>query len=240
MTIEAIVWAFKQKIKPSSLKFVLVALADNCSVDGSAWPSIHALSEKTGQDRKTIIAALDKLESMGIITDSGKRVGATGQVKVYRFNCLESGTVPQSEQYQKRNSTVSQDNSTVFPGKSTENGTRNLKEPLKEPSLSLIAKTIKCPQQEIIDEYHRILPMCPRVYKWTEKREKALRCRWDEDKRHQSMEFWTGLFEYIAKCSFLVGKTRENFTVTLEWIVNQSNFLKIVEGNYEDKVSSCR
>lgn len=230
MTIEAIVWAFKQPIKPSSLKFVLVALSDNCSVDGLAWPSLKALCEKTGQDRKTVIASLDKLEAMGIIVDSGKRAGVTGQVKVYRFNSTENGTVPKTEQYRSSNETVP-----FIPANSTENGTRKPKEPLKQPSPSLIAKTIKCPQQEIIAEYHRILPMCPRIYKWSDKREKALRCRWDEDARHQNVEYWTKLFSYISRCSFLVGKTKENFNVTLEWIVNPSNFLKIVEGNYEDK-----
>lgn len=131
MSIDAISWAFKQHIKPSSLKFVLVALADNCTHDGLAWPSLKALSEKTGQDRKTIIASLDKLELMGIIADSGKRVGATGQVKVYRFNSTENGTVPKTEQYRFSRETVP-----FIPDNSTENGTRNLKGTVKEPSIS--------------------------------------------------------------------------------------------------------
>jgi hypothetical protein len=129
MSIDAISWAFKQNVKPSSLKFVLVALADNCTHDGLAWPSLKALAEKTGQDRKTIIASLDKLESMGIIADSGKRVGATGQVKVYCFKSTENGTVPKTEQYRFSRETVP-----FFPGNSTENGTRNLKGTIKESS----------------------------------------------------------------------------------------------------------
>lgn len=140
MSIEAMQWAFNQDIKPSSVKFVLVALGDNAQHDGMAWPSIAALSEKTGQDRKTVISALDRLEAAGYLTDSGKRTGTTGQIKVYRFNFArgkdtESGTVPKTEQFRNSAQTVPDfpPKSTVFPHKSTENGTRNPQEPTKEP-----------------------------------------------------------------------------------------------------------
>ena len=144
MSIDALSWAFKQDIKPSSLKFILVALADNCGYDDCAWPSIRALTAKTGQNRKTVIDNLDKLEEMGIIEDSGRRVGATGQVKVYRLTGsngtengtvvnedldkgTENGTVPKTEllegervpETEPLNSTVFTPNSTVFTRKST-------------------------------------------------------------------------------------------------------------------------
>jgi Helix-turn-helix domain len=146
-------WAFNQDIKPSSMKFVLVSLGDNAQHDGMAWPSIAALVQKTGQDRKTVIAALDKLEALGYLSDSGKRCGKTGQVKVYQFNFArqkepkngtvntpsvknaENGTVPKTEQFRNSHKTVPDfpPNSTVFPSKSTENGTRNPQEPKEEP-----------------------------------------------------------------------------------------------------------
>jgi hypothetical protein len=136
-------WAFNQDIKPSSVKFVLVSLGDNAQVDGMAWPSIAALCQKTGQDRKTVIAALDRLEDCGYLKDSGKRTGHTGQIKVYQFNferckSTENGTVPKTEQYRISSETVPDFpiKSTEFPSKSTENGTRNPQEPkgtVKEP-----------------------------------------------------------------------------------------------------------
>ena len=86
MSIEAMQWAFKQNIKPSSVKFVLVSLGDNAQKDGLAWPSLADLTEKTGQDRKTVISALDRLEVMGYLVDTGDRKGRSGQVKIYRFN----------------------------------------------------------------------------------------------------------------------------------------------------------
>lgn len=95
------IWVFKQDLKPSSVKFVLLALADHAGASGEAWPCIKSLSDKTSQDRKTVIAAITKLENLGYIIDTGKRSGATGQVKVYRlFGWNEECS---TEEYQKRN-----------------------------------------------------------------------------------------------------------------------------------------
>lgn len=86
MSVEAITWAFKMKLK-SSTKFVLVCLCDFAGVDGLVWPSIATLQEKTCLDRKTIISAIDSLEKEGYITDTGERRGETGQIKVYSLAC---------------------------------------------------------------------------------------------------------------------------------------------------------
>jgi DNA-binding PadR family transcriptional regulator len=103
MSFEALAWAGKCKPGSASRKLVLFALADrhNDEVNGS-YPSVAWIAEFTDLNRKTIIAALDELERLGLITDSGERRGKTGQVKLYRLH-LE--TVPELERFQKRNST---------------------------------------------------------------------------------------------------------------------------------------
>ena len=99
MSIAALNWAFHQNIKPSWLKFALVALADCANDEGICWPSVKHLCVKTSQDRKTILASLNKLERLGFLTDTGKRQGRTNQVKVLRITVpstapLPAGTVP--------------------------------------------------------------------------------------------------------------------------------------------------
>lgn len=119
MSVEAITWALKQPIKQSSAKFVLTVLA-NCASGDSwlAYPSVAYLADATGQDRKTILANLVRLRDMGLIEDSGRRMGDTKQVIVYRLlGGDHAQTVPKTEQSQKRNSS---ENGTVpkTPGKS--------------------------------------------------------------------------------------------------------------------------
>lgn len=103
MSSEALCWAFKQDVKPSSVKFTLVALCECANYrTGRITPSIAHLCEITGQDRKTVIANIAELEKRGLISDTGERCGTTKQIKVYRAEC---GMVPETEQYHKRNST---------------------------------------------------------------------------------------------------------------------------------------
>lgn len=85
-------WAFSLDLRPSSLKFVLIALADHAGDDGLLWPSIDALAAKTSQDRKTVISNIAELESIGFLEDTGKRTGVTKQVKVYRLVGFDTGT----------------------------------------------------------------------------------------------------------------------------------------------------
>jgi hypothetical protein len=89
MSLHAMIWVLGQDIRPSSIKFVLLALADhtgqNSEDSNLVWPSLEAICQKTSQDRKTVISALDHLERMRLLEDTGKRTGATGQVKVYRL-----------------------------------------------------------------------------------------------------------------------------------------------------------
>jgi hypothetical protein len=91
VSVKALTWAFEQEIKPASVKFVLVAFADCVGMDGCGYPSIDAVCAKTSLDRKTVIAAFAKLEEIGVIADTGKRAGRTGQVKVYRLVGMETG-----------------------------------------------------------------------------------------------------------------------------------------------------
>jgi hypothetical protein len=91
-----------------------------------------------------------------------------------------------------------------------------------------------CPHQEIINLYHKHLPMLTQVKSWTAKRSTALKTRWREDHKRQSLDWWAKLFNYISKSDFLTGKASE-WQADLEWIINSSNLVKIIEGKYENK-----
>ena len=88
MSVEAITWALKEAVTPSSMKFVLVVLANCANTDTcEAYPSAAYLADATGQDRKTIQTNIKRLIELGYIIDTGDRRGRTGQVIVYRLNC---------------------------------------------------------------------------------------------------------------------------------------------------------
>ncbi len=96
-----------------------------------------------------------------------------------------------------------------------------------------------CPHQEIIDLYHRILPMGRQVRVWNEARRAKLRARWREDIKRQSLGWWERFFGYIADSEFLTGQAttagRPPFEIDLEWIVTPANLVKIIEGKYHQR-----
>lgn len=93
-----------------------------------------------------------------------------------------------------------------------------------------------CPHQEIIDLYHRLLPMGRQVRVWGDARKRKLRARWREEPKRQNLEWWERFFAYIAGSPFLTGKVhdakRQPFEIGLDWIVAPENFAKIIEGKY--------
>lgn len=125
MSIECMTWALKVQLDRSSTKFVLVILANCANVQGECWPSVQYLCEATGQDRKTVLANIQRLKELGYISDTGERRGRTGQVMVYFLHEYPQPpaapeTVPKTEPLEGAKGadfgTVAGDsNSTVFP-----------------------------------------------------------------------------------------------------------------------------
>jgi hypothetical protein len=139
LSYEAVSWALAQEISHSSAKFVLVVMAHHATRGSwESWLSVAKMAESTGQDRKTVMANLARLQQMGFIVDTKKRVGETKQIPVFLLNGAKNGTVseggnePDSStengtvgRYQNRDSygdetvPIFPSNSTVFPGNST-------------------------------------------------------------------------------------------------------------------------
>jgi DNA-binding transcriptional ArsR family regulator len=85
MSIRAIDWVLDHEVKPASLKLVLLTLANYASDTGMAYPSTETIARKTSVSRRSVVEALDLLVEQGWLEDTGKRVGRTKQIKVFRL-----------------------------------------------------------------------------------------------------------------------------------------------------------
>ncbi|MCC5451687.1 helix-turn-helix domain-containing protein [Rheinheimera sp. UJ51] len=135
MSRKATDWAWRYQATCSTVKLVLLALADRADDDCECYPSVERVGADTGLNRKTVIKATRELEQVGAILDTGKRKGATQRVKVYRLN-LSVETVPKTEPFQKRNDSKNGTLNSTKNGtlNSTKNGTQNQSvEPVIEP-----------------------------------------------------------------------------------------------------------
>lgn len=127
MSVDATRWAWKQKGISSVQKLVLLSLADRASVDHLAYPSHDSIAEDTGADIKTVKTALKALVELGLIEDSGSRVGRTRQVVVWHLVGVEDRheSSPKTEGFQKRKGSV-------FPVKGTQKRATEPKRELPE------------------------------------------------------------------------------------------------------------
>jgi uncharacterized protein YdaU (DUF1376 family) len=96
-------------------------------------------------------------------------------------------------------------------------------------------KVANCPYEQIILNFNTALPMLPAVRQLTDKRKKAILARWKEDSKRQSLEWWESFFGYLAKSDFLTGRSGAWSACCFDWIFKSENFVKIIEGNYENK-----
>ncbi len=133
MSIAAIAWVFKQPLKPSWLKFLLLALADNANDEGHCYPSGKYLCIKTSLDRKTVISGLDQLEAKGYLIDTGQRKGVTKQVKVYQIRVPEEGLLNSTV-----NGTLAVERVPSVPGKSPVYPPKESRPRDTEPSRTII------------------------------------------------------------------------------------------------------
>lgn len=87
-----------------------------------------------------------------------------------------------------------------------------------------------CPYSQIVDLFNSICDL-PKVTKITEQRKKAIKARWIEYKK--DIEVFKTVFWKIKENLFLKGLNDRNWIATFDWIFKPSNFIKILEGNYD-------
>jgi hypothetical protein len=89
MSSGAIDWAWQQDVRPATLKLLLVAMGELANHEShQCYPSAAMIEQMCGMNLKTIPAAIQKLVDLGYLTDTGERVGRTGQVRVFLFTFL--------------------------------------------------------------------------------------------------------------------------------------------------------
>lgn len=230
MSSEAVDWAFRQDICHSALKFTLIALCHCANYrTGRIMPSIAYLCELTGQNRKTIIANVARLERMGLLEDTGAVCGKTNQIKVYRLPKLDPGK-PDSG----------------YSGKGPENDVKQSRnrdsEPSLEPSVSQTsdevcastAENLTVPAllpEHVAEVWNELAGRLgrPKINGITPERRSKLKTLIAQ----YTLEDFKAAFVAIEQSPLLRGD-RNNWGCTFDWMIKRTNFQKIIEGNYRD------
>lgn len=96
----------------------------------------------------------------------------------------------------------------------------------------------RVPYERIVDLYHEILPMLPRVAALTDKRKSHIRARWKSGEL-PDLDTWRAYFTDVSRSDFLCGRAqpapgRRVFFADIDWLTNQANLVKFQEGKYDN------
>jgi hypothetical protein len=128
--------------------------------------------------------------------------------------------------------------------------------PVEQPAtLALVQKPTgppDCPHAEVLTLWAEVLPAMPQHLpsQWRGSRADHLRARWRETavekgwtEREQGLAFLRKLFTYVGQSAFLTGRStprdpsKRPFVIELEWLVNPSNWAKVIEGKYHQEAA---
>jgi hypothetical protein len=88
------------------------------------------------------------------------------------------------------------------------------------------------PFEEILQAYKSQLPDLPQPQGLNDKRKSAIRQRLKEDKDRQAVEWWSDYFHGVNNMPHLMGDNGRGWTAGFDWLLNPTNMLKVLEGNY--------
>ena len=124
--------------------------------------------------------------------------------------------------------------------------TNNQSIPVAKATLST-AKLMACPQQEILNLWAKNLPHLAQPRSWEGTRRANTKQRWNQaskpsayspegyDSEEAGIKWWDSFFGYIAKDTSLSNgfETKgRTWRPDLEWVMNATNFQKIIDGKY--------
>lgn len=235
-----------------------------CDADGTVDMTPGAIARRTGIPLEHITAGLEILESPDPYSrtpgDDGRRIMRLDEHRPWgwylvnheKYRTLQdSDTVRAQNRERKRRQRERQRagagssghtesrSVTLSPAESRHTDTNtdtDKKAPPTEVFVDGKPSIPPCPHEEIIALYHEVLPELRRVRVWNGQRRKLLRRRWVEDAKRRDLNWWRRFFEYVRRCSFLMG-TNGKWVADLEWLVRPDNMVKVIEGKYEDRVA---
>lgn len=95
-----------------------------------------------------------------------------------------------------------------------------------------VERSQPCPFVKIKDAYHRICVSFPKIRTIEGKRQKAVAARW---RTYKSLDVFEELFEIAEASSFLKGDSNSDWSADFDWMMNATNFSKILEHKYDNR-----
>jgi hypothetical protein len=206
---------------PSTEKMVLMCLCDHASDTGACWPSVATIARKTSKSERTVQAALRWLEREEYFT----RDCRNGTSAIYRLDprkiCTPANFAPPQILHEPPQI------SHPTPAKSAPKPSLNHQEPSRD--MSADADRLSVP--EVVEGWNeRLGPVgLPRVVKLTDSRKRQTQ----RMAKAYPVDDWIAVFAKVEQSPFLRGDNDRGWKADFDFVLNEKNFVKILEGKYD-------
>lgn len=172
-------------------------------------------------DKEKILTSKGIQERFIIVMKNSNRVS-----EIDEFNLISSEETPISCQ----ETLISSEETPI----SSEFGTQRKEKEIKRNKIKGNEETPpplfdKIDYKKIVNEYHQKCPKMPKIQSLPENRKKSIRARFKDFGESGIIQ----MFENAALSNFLNGENDRNWIANLDWLMNPSNFTKVLEGNYK-------
>jgi len=191
-----------------------------------------AMKAKVGSaSRKLVLIKLaDNANDAGFCHPSYKHISdhcemTKRSVMAHIARLEKEGFLAKTSRKTPKGSTSNQYKLTILGGENISPRTSHSFEPVIEPVIE--------PSGELVKTAFNEMTLLKRILKITPKRKAAI----DKLKVDlQSMDSWRAFFSKVNDSDFLCGRKKDSdWEASFDWIINSSNALKILEGNYDNK-----
>jgi len=241
MSVQAITWALKQRVRSATHKAVLLVLANRMDPSGFGWPSQKLVAQEAQCSDRTVRRVMLDLEADGILLRSDRRRkngsfttdACQFAMQIDPADNLAAGEPEDnlaSGQSDRRSDTTAPADRLSGPT-SFEPNTKNRK----------IFVGGKPPPNlpEAIEAYNEAAERCGwvKLREFTEARRVAARNAW---RRLGGAEGWRKLLEAASEQSFLGGANKDGWRMNFDFLVRPSGSANILEGKYLTDVERKR
>lgn len=91
----------------------------------------------------------------------------------------------------------------------------------------------KSKPQELVDLFNSTCVSLPKVTVLSTRRERTINAMLKEF----TVEQFTSVFKKAEASKFLTGKNKNNWRANFDWLMNATNFAKVLDGNYDDYIA---
>lgn len=196
---------------------------------------------------------LKRLEDAGVLLSDNFNSNPYDRTKWYSLSdtidCAKSPN-GKDESTQSSNQTDINTDTSLSSDKSDDGGQPGGEEKKDTGLPKKTAAIPDCPHIEIIELFGQHLPMLPQPKPelWSGARATALKARWRwvltakkrdgkryAETREQALGWFGRFFGYVAQSDFLTGRDGKWTGCDLGWLCSESNFAKVVQGNYDNR-----